>query len=136
MDTKAQYAELKQKLADLRTEMQTVAKKYFQDNAKGLFATHSILERFAWTQYTPYFNDGDPCEFSAHVDYPEVNDDEEFFYYSDSKKKPTDPFTVAGLAVVEFLKAFSGDDLEEMFGDHCKVTVTREGVEVEEYDHD
>lgn len=25
-----------------------------------------ILE-FGWTQYTPYFNDGEPCEFSVHT---------------------------------------------------------------------
>lgn len=24
------------------------------------------IARFGWTQYTPYFNDGEPCVFSAH----------------------------------------------------------------------
>jgi len=24
------------------------------------------LETLTWTQYTPYFNDGEPCEFSVH----------------------------------------------------------------------
>lgn len=25
-----------------------------------------LIARFGWWQYTPYFNDGDPCTFSAH----------------------------------------------------------------------
>ena len=34
-----------------------------------LFDKHPKLEAVSWTQYTPYFNDGDVCEFAAHTDY-------------------------------------------------------------------
>lgn len=133
MSNGEQYLELKQKLNDLRAEMTTVAKAYFQESSLALFAAHPVLKTFAWTQYTPYFNDGDPCVFGAHVDYPYVNDEE--FY--DWKNAPTeDPATLAGRAVRDFLRAFSEPDLQEMFGDHCRVVVTREGVRVEEYSHD
>lgn len=45
----------------------------------------------------------------------------------------------AGIAdkVLEFLQAFSDEDLEEMFGDHKRITVTRRGVSVDDFtDHD
>lgn len=32
------------------------------------FRRNPLIKCMIWTQYTPYFNDGDPCEFSAHVD--------------------------------------------------------------------
>ncbi len=35
-----------------------------------------------------------------------------------------------------FLKEFNDDDFKDMFGDHCQISVTRKGVEVEEYEHD
>lgn len=27
---------------------------------------HPVVGGFAWVQYTPYFNDGEPCEFGVH----------------------------------------------------------------------
>lgn len=38
-----------------------------------LFAQAPKLKSVSWTQYTPYFNDGDTCEFSAHTDDLYVN---------------------------------------------------------------
>jgi len=48
-------------------------KRKFQDQAQGLFKeiTKEFFEKnpgitgVVWTQYTPYFNDGEPCEFSV-----------------------------------------------------------------------
>ena len=39
-------------------------------------------------------------------------------------------------AVAALLKSLDDDTLEEMFGDHVKVTVTVNGAETEEYEHD
>lgn len=51
------------------------------------------IKAFGWRQYTPYFNDGDPCEFGVHgawfvtvdddVDLDEVDDDEYGVDYGD-----------------------------------------------------
>jgi hypothetical protein len=45
------------------------------------------MKAFGWTQYTPYFNDGDPCTFSVHqpwfltVNDPDPDDlDDEYDY--------------------------------------------------------
>ena len=38
-----------------------------------LFAQAPKLKSVSWTQYTPYFNDGDSCEFSAHTSDLAIN---------------------------------------------------------------
>jgi hypothetical protein len=48
------------------------------------FETHGdVVEAVAWTQYTPHFNDGEPCEFSVHeprirIKIPGFHEDAEF----------------------------------------------------------
>ena len=36
---------------------------------KDLIGNAKTFESVSWNQYTPYFNDGEECTFSAHVDY-------------------------------------------------------------------
>jgi hypothetical protein len=56
----AAFEEKKQAfVAELRNE--------FPSMFTELFAQAPKLKSVGWTQYTPYFNDGDSCEFSAHV---------------------------------------------------------------------
>jgi len=56
----AAFEEKKQAfVAELRQEFPTM----FSD----IFATAPNLKSVSWRQYTPYFNDGDTCEFSARV---------------------------------------------------------------------
>ena len=50
---------------DLRKEFPTMFKELFDKSEK--------IESFSWTQYTPFFNDGDTCEFGVHCDDPYVN---------------------------------------------------------------
>ena len=38
-----------------------------------IFDTFPEVKSVSWTQYTPYFNDGEECTFSAHIDYFYVN---------------------------------------------------------------
>lgn len=38
--------------------------------------------------------------------------------------------------IVDFLQLIDNDTLRDMFGDHVMVTVTRDGIETEEYEHD
>ena len=59
-------AQKKAMVEELRTEFP----KLFEE----LFAKSKLIDSFGWTQYTPYFNDGDTCEFGVHADDPYVND--------------------------------------------------------------
>lgn len=56
----------------------------------------STMKAFGWTQYTPYFNDGDPCTFSVNtpwfltVDDPDFDDiEDEDSYGVDYGSHPT-----------------------------------------------
>lgn len=46
----------------LRDEGQAAVKDAFKD----LFDKYPEIRSVVWTQYTPYFNDGDTCTFSVH----------------------------------------------------------------------
>jgi hypothetical protein len=120
---------------------------------KELFDKHPRLESVIWAQYTPYFNDGDPCYFGVHDFDPVVSEaedadeDEEEEEYGDTDysygertyalKKSGDKELEAIAEAVSDLNGDIPDDvLEHVFGDHCKIIATREGFEVREYSHD
>ncbi|MFF4478724.1 hypothetical protein ACFY1A_17140 [Streptomyces sp. NPDC001520] len=128
----------------------------------------TIVE-FGWRQCTPYFNDGDPCEFSAYglwvrTDADEGDDIDEYdlgIWGHRSLGKTSggewvdDPDTGRRKKVgaqyegpdearyerVQALEAaVEGGEFEhvllEAFGDHASITVRRDGIEVDFYEHD
>lgn len=145
-----QLKEMNAELEQLKKQHLEKSKIMFADVAKQVFEKHPILESFGWRQYTPYFNDGEECTFSAHIDDPYVNEQEEYddgsretIYqkvegeYKDIPNPDYKPeIAAARKDVVEFLKNIDESVLREMFGDHKMITVKRESVEVEEYEHD
>jgi hypothetical protein len=66
---KAELAAFEEKKKAMLAEIQKEFPGMFVD----LFKQAPKLKSFGWTQYTPYFNDGDTCEFSVHLDYPLIN---------------------------------------------------------------
>jgi len=66
---KAELAAFEEKKKVMLAELQNEFPTMFVD----LFKQAPNLKSFGWTQYTPYFNDGDTCEFSVHLDYPYFN---------------------------------------------------------------
>lgn len=67
------YTELRKKIADARKQMEETAKGLFNEMSADLFNEHQNLVSYSWTQYTPYFNDGDECVFRCQGDYPTVS---------------------------------------------------------------
>jgi len=111
-------------------------------------AEHPEVESLQWTQYTPYFNDGDACEFG--VTEPEVklsgrpigDEDEEYLdswslgYEAKQAGKPMPPIADA---LRELHGLFGGIEkvMQVVFGEHARITVGRDGVApVEQYNHD
>jgi hypothetical protein len=103
------------------------------------------LEAIRWRQYTPYFNDGDPCEFSIHgASFKFEDSAEDGGEYEDGFEDAwslgynKDPRFTQDLADVE--AAVEGgafyDVLLEAFGDHAEITVTKDKIDVEFYEHD
>jgi hypothetical protein len=124
------------------------------------------IHDFGWRQYTPYFNDGDACVFSAGQPWFRTTAD---LADSDGDEAPDDPYTFdlhghptlgdehwdghrwaaverdeATRARAERARALSqaiesgefDDVLLEEFGDHCQIWIRRSGITVDEYSHD
>ena len=160
------------KLKDLAAKKEEYLKAMKEDGSKILkelftkfFKDNPYIEAVRWTQYTPYFNDGDTCTFGYHgidfiklteklpaklVDgedapwYSESDEEEEqagwvyFNYWSRSKTEKPLILERVSKAVKDLEAQFSGhDELFQMsFGDHCKVIATKDSFEVEDYEHD
>jgi hypothetical protein len=136
------------KLAAQKAEYIEAGRVAFKDLCAEVFAQAPGVDAIAWTQYTPYFNDGDACTFSVGDVYFYKRGDE----LSDDDDEPLDGYTEVCSGCYwrgdkptleqKLCKQFNrfvsdnADILESLFEDHCRVVVTREGVEVQEYDHD
>lgn len=150
--TKERFGEAKAKMRAAQEEARAVARDAFKEGAAELFAAHPKLDSIGWSQYTPYFNDGDACVFSAHIDEPDINGEAS---YDSAAIHPThyapaeggyarvpnpsyDPELGAAYeATREFLGSFDSSDYLELFGDHMKVVLHRDGaLDIDEYEHD
>lgn len=136
------------------------------------------IVEFGWSQYTPFFNDGDVCEFNVYDlwvrtewDDPDAAGDEELYVSGNHPSLSASHFTYTyvpgdgydryGRRITETIteehvnpnysaereqvcaalsRAVQGgefdDVLYELFGDHANITVRREGITVDYYDHD
>lgn len=111
-----------------------IIKEWFRD----LFEKFPQVKAVAWTQYTPYFNDGDACVFSKndmyvtfddHDDYTELEFDEELRGPWELREEQPE--------LCKYLSDEPPAELfEEMFGDHQKVVATPDGFSAETYSHD
>lgn len=64
-----QFDKLLEEQADLTKRFQEKAQELFKETTKEFFDKNPAITAVIWTQYTPYFNDGDTCEFSVHEPY-------------------------------------------------------------------
>jgi len=162
--------------------------------AKEILDQYPAVVGFQWTQYTPYFNDGNPCEFSVGELYVFIEDPEKVKEWAEKKAAWEDknstaqglseeqlqklgikvepwvepgPFDMCkwGADEGEYVSTYdpnvvrerakygpcwndivslakwigdgtNEDVMETVFGDHVKVSITRNGVETKEYKHD
>ncbi len=58
-------SELAEKAKALQEHIKAEARDAFQAEFKTFLDAHPNVLGFVWEQYTPYFNDGDPCEFGV-----------------------------------------------------------------------
>lgn len=118
---------------------------------------HDFVKQVSWTQYTPYFNDGDICEF--RINKPEVEftfpittqlekeytpgpkfSNWDFEYY----KTKLPEFAVLTKEFLEDFRNFTTslvtetneNIIYETFGDHAEVIATKKKITIEDYTHD
>lgn len=149
-----EFAALKSAWRKQQEELRKEGQVLLCDALQDLFNNNESLKEISWTQYTPWFNDGDTCEFSTYAHSPKVNGWEENSWWygldkeSDDKGEGEDEEDASdsGKAlklsnelykeILTILNILDEDDYKEIFGDHVKVVITKEGYEVEEYRHD
>lgn len=105
-----------------------------KESLKTFFEANPNIEAVRWTQYTPYFNDGDPCVFGLHGVECQIKGSEDFQDEYDIRKEH--PAEAKALSNLEGLLSSAEDVLETVLGDHSRITVTGDKVDIEEYDHD
>jgi len=140
--------------AEMQRKFQEQAQALFKEITKEFFDKNPGITGVVWTQYTPYFNDGDTCEFrvgdptftNAPID--ELSSISYGEYYGDTEGVwvAEDVSYVLGSGGVDaescnlFAKAVCSIEMRDvmlaMFDDHSKVIATRDGFEVDGYDHD
>ncbi|MBK6920529.1 MAG: hypothetical protein IPH07_24225 [Deltaproteobacteria bacterium] len=156
---------LSQMMDEAREKMQREAQEAFRVACDEVFEAHPKLESFGWAQYTPYFNDGEPCTFSVNdLDTftfggvtleGGVHLNESVYNYTTNRYEPCEPHVdsyetetpagfdmpaaVAAMRAVLVVHGFLESNPEialGAFGDHVIVTVSRTGVDVTECAHD
>ena len=142
------YTTQRQALEKAQEKMQEAAREFFMGQAKTVFERHPKLQGIRVTAYTPYFNDGESCEYSVNDPYLKyeglVDEDEKdgeggngYQYISDYYKDKYPAGTLEAYKEAQALiSSITEDDFESLFGNHVQVTITREGVETDEYEHD
>ena len=154
-------------IGEIQAAYENITKQYQQKlqavlkrEIKEFFDKNSNITAIYWTQFAPYFNDGEPCEFRTN-DFYATNcpldgfDDLYLGSYAMSLKGGDESISVVSRwdystrkrasdidlkAVQDFLEMLDDIDsnvYKDMFGEHVRVTCTRNGFSVEDCsDHD
>ena len=155
--------ELKQKqkeLKEIKNQILEKSNEVFDEFCKDIFTKSPRLSSFGWSQYTPYFNDGDTCVFSVNIDYLYINgqsvDDSEWINkknitkygewnrekkeYIGREEEDNPNYDQELVDIYEeissFLSNFDNDFYMSKFGDHVEITITSTGIDVLECEHD
>lgn len=148
---------LNEELEQMKQQYQLKVQKILKEVFTEFFDNNRTVTAVGWKAYTPYFNDGEPCEFRCEayyawvtnakdyhvVEYGQYNGDEENVWVYDGDYGSFNDDLIPGLTKAnakdlrKFLSKIDDQFYLDAFGDHVKVFVTREGIEVVEYtDHD
>jgi len=136
-----------EKIASARKDLAAVAANELKAGFAEVLAKYPDILEIRWTQYTPSFNDGDPCEFGVHDYYVKLaslctdeNRDNELEEYPDDDDRYASSYGIEVVTMksdVKSLFSIPGEDAyESAFGDHAEIVATREGFTVEECSHD
>lgn len=133
------------KSAIVRRQLNSHVEQYGQEllirELRAFFQQNPNVDAIRWTQCTPHFNDGAPCEFGVRDPALLISDlTEEEREYCTSGDDWVESWNYPGTREKLFRdipQAFDESMLLILFGDHALVTVYRDGRSVvEECPHD
>lgn len=129
-------------------------KETFNDVIKDFFELVPSVKKVVWSQYTPYFNDGDTCTFAVYSPVFCNFDDDTFISYYDEddfdngqwsyesysfKNKQSHLVSKDEAEMINFLSSLiesNEDFMLDIFGDHQVVVLTSDGIKQEWCEHD
>lgn len=137
------------KFSQMRDELMKEAQELLYEEFSKVFDAHPDITVITWTQYRPYFNDGDECNFGVNDfyisnaldtenvhSYGEYEGDADNVFvkgsWDDKSKKYSDVWDLERFANT----SLGLDVFETAFGDGSQVRATRNGITSDEYDHD
>lgn len=133
-----------------KQKFQSKIQEAFKEELKQLVFPDKI-KSIGWTQYTPYFNDGDSCEFSVNADYLYINEEheEDIDFISESSYEVVNgqyksvPNPNYDEECANFAEKFGQiidqvpcEVMLDMFGDHVIVHYSGGKFKVNDYSHD
>ena len=149
--------QMAEKIKKLNEELKGQFSEALKEGANELFSKYPDLESFSWRQFTPYFNDGDPCEFDIYEEphnliykgkdigeYSEENEERVYKWRDKSLTKfgatlfnSYQEYNSMKQEIINFILLLEpmSNTVQSVLGEGL-VTISRDGVEVEEYDHD
>lgn len=128
-------SELETNLLEIRNNIDSAKeelKKIFYKESKKFFQKYNYLKSYGWTQYTPYWNDGDVCEFSVYADPDSIYINNKSYYDIED----VETFKEITSDIIGFLRLFDNDEFQYIFGDHCKITIYPSKIQIDSYSHD
>lgn len=144
MDMFNKLKKAQENIDELRRQMNEKFKEEFKPAMREWLASTPEIVGIRWRQYTPWFNDGDTCEFGMNdIYYKPAENVIEAEYDGDYDDGYLSPYQYRSIPALEaklreltkLLYSFS-DTFEVVFGDHVMVTINAEEIQVEEYEHD
>lgn len=85
-----EFDDMKAKIDELNALMKDKSKVLMKEMFAAFFKKYeNVVHNIFWTQYTPYFNDGEACEFSVHEAFLTLSSDHEDDDYDDDGEGST-----------------------------------------------
>lgn len=108
------------------------------------FEANPKIDAVKWSQYTPYFMDGDPCVFGVNeislVSKELFTEEDADSYHGENTVAEWDAdeqYKPLFDAANEIRNPLPNELLQDVFGDHAEITINRDGTfEVDECSHD
>lgn len=126
------YDELCKIISDAQSEINVGMKQWFEEAVQEAFDQAPLVNYVTWRQFTPSFNDGDPCYFrmgEIEVDCSEYDEDtweehEERLESLTEEERAEYDRQVS--LVYDAVAQWENDDMERLFGDGYIITISRD----------
>lgn len=124
---------LVEEIDKLKQELTQKAQDGLMQCLKELFEMHPEVKKLQFTAYTPYWNDGDECTYWCNASSADINGSE---YDEDEDESLPKVSSQVRDIFQNALDQIDDDTWYDIVGDHALVTITPQGIDVQEYEHE